>query len=500
MKIVASFAFTALHLGSVAMGRGQDLWTPTSTVNAPAPRVSHTAVWTGTRMIVWGGWGGGPELNTGGLYDPAANTWTPTSTSGAPSARRFHTAVWTGSRMIVWGGMDAAHNRLNTGGVYDPATDTWKPTSTVGAPTERWLHQAVWTGSRMIVCGGAEYPTRPVTITGGSYDPVTDTWSNLTTVGAPENRSDFAAVWTGSRMIVWGGGSLAGGLHLNSGGIYDPSSDTWISTAINGAPSGRYLATAVWTGSNMIVWGGNDSNNVALNTGGRYDPKADAWTPTSSVGAEARVFHTAIWTRSRQMMVWGGWNDTTSLETGSLYDPRTDTWTPTAMTGAPQARSYAQAVSTGTGVVVWGGAVLETPGITSFLLSGGVYEPPATASNSNYYTVTPCRVVDTRTTDGPALVAGATRTFGMTGRCGVSLTATAVSANVTVTGADNAGHLVLYPGAGTLPVSSSLNFSAGQTRANNAITLLGGAGDVSILSRLASGSVHVIVDVNGYFE
>jgi hypothetical protein len=49
-------------------------------------------------------------------------------------------------------------------------------------------------------------------------------------------------------MIVWGGGSLAGGLHLNSGGVYDPSSDTWISTSISGAPSGRYLASAVWTG------------------------------------------------------------------------------------------------------------------------------------------------------------------------------------------------------------------------------------------------------------
>lgn len=501
MKLVALFAFTTVSLGLAAAGRGQEVWIPTSTVNTPAARLDHKAVWTGTRMIVWGGWSGGPALDTGGLYDPATNTWAPTATSGAPASRRFHTAVWTGSRMVVWGGLDDGFNRLNTGGVYDPVTNSWTPTSTAGAPTGRWLHTAVWTGSRMIVCGGAENPANPVpvSITGGSYDPVTDTWSPLTTVGAPVNRYGHAAVWTGARMIVWGGASL-GAPHLNSGGIYDPSSDTWTATTTNGAPSGRYLATAVWTGSNMIVWGGNDDDNVPLNTGGRYDPQANAWTPTSSVGVGARVFHTAVWTGSRRMMVWGGWNDTTSLQTGLLYDPRTDTWTPTATTGAPQARSYATAVSTGTRVVVWAGAVLESPGITSFLDSGGIYEPSATPSNGGYYTVAPCRVVDTRTADRPALAAGATRSFAMTGKCGISPTATAVAANVTVTGADGAGHLTLYPGAGTLPATSSLNFAAGQTRANNAIVLLGGAGDVSIHSGQASGSVHLIVDVTGYFE
>ena len=44
------------------------------------------------------------HLNTGGRYDPATDTWTPTSTVGAPSGRRYHTAVWTGSVMVVWGG------------------------------------------------------------------------------------------------------------------------------------------------------------------------------------------------------------------------------------------------------------------------------------------------------------------------------------------------------------------------------------------------------------
>jgi hypothetical protein len=58
-------------------------------------------VWTGSRMIVWGGYNG---YGTGGIYDPATDSWAPVSTTGAPSGRVYHTAVWTGSRMIVWGG------------------------------------------------------------------------------------------------------------------------------------------------------------------------------------------------------------------------------------------------------------------------------------------------------------------------------------------------------------------------------------------------------------
>ncbi len=77
-----------------------DTWTPTPT--PPDARAYHTAVWTGTEMIVWGG--GFPQTNTGGRYDPATDTWAATGLSGAPSARLGHTAVWTGTEMIVWGG------------------------------------------------------------------------------------------------------------------------------------------------------------------------------------------------------------------------------------------------------------------------------------------------------------------------------------------------------------------------------------------------------------
>lgn len=77
-----------------------------STVGAPSTRMLFSAVWTGTEMIIWGGvttFCSGP-LNTGARYNPSTDTWTAMSVTGAPTPRLAHSAVWTGTHMIVWGG------------------------------------------------------------------------------------------------------------------------------------------------------------------------------------------------------------------------------------------------------------------------------------------------------------------------------------------------------------------------------------------------------------
>ena len=118
-------------------------------------------------MIVWGGGGDAGDTNTGGKYNPTTNSWTATSTTNAPSARAGHTAVWTGTQMIVWGGVTQNGLVLNTGGRYDPSTDSWTATSTTNAPAGRWVHTAVWADSEMIVWGGLT--SRDLVKTGGSY-------------------------------------------------------------------------------------------------------------------------------------------------------------------------------------------------------------------------------------------------------------------------------------------------------------------------------------------
>ncbi len=120
-----------------------------------------------------------------------------------------------------------------------------------------------------------------------------------------------------------------------------------------------------------------------------------------------------------------------------------------------------------------------------------------------FYTTAPCRLVDTRGADAPALDAagGPDRAFTLTGACGIPAEATAVSVNVTVVAGPGAGQLVIYAGDGTLPATSTINFGVGQTRANNAMLQLAldGTGSVKVHNGSAGG-VDLVLDVNGYFE
>jgi len=124
---------------------------------------------------------------------------------------------------------------------------------------------------------------------------------------------------------------------------------------------------------------------------------------------------------------------------------------------------------------------------------------------AKYHTLAPCRILDTRNPDGPyggpALQAGAVRDFTLAGQCGVPATAKSVSVNATATEPSSAGHLTVYPAGGAIPpLASTLNFSAGQTRANNAIMPLSASGAIAVQSAIPSGTVHFILDVTGWFE
>jgi uncharacterized repeat protein (TIGR01451 family) len=116
----------------------------------------------------------------------------------------------------------------------------------------------------------------------------------------------------------------------------------------------------------------------------------------------------------------------------------------------------------------------------------------------SFYTVTPCRAVDTRTTT--ALASGALRTFPIAGSCGIPSTARAVAVNVTVLNATSAGYLVLWRSGTTVPGTSNVNFTSGKTRGNNAIVALGGGAVDAQASVGGSGSVQMLIDVSGYFQ
>src|SRR5262249_40059897 len=213
-----------------------------------------------------------------------SDTWTPINSLGAPTPRHYHTAVWTGTEMIVWGGVNGATPH-GDGARYDPLLDLWRPMTTIDAPPARYLHTAVWTGSEMIVWGGTG--SGAGLGDGGRYDPIANQWHPVSLVGSPPGRSNHTAVWTGARMIVWGG-SPASCQFFRDGGQYDPSTNTWTPTAIPGFLEARTLHTAVWTGSEMIVFGGvsgvfsTGGNTITLLSGGRYEPVSDTWQPMTT--------------------------------------------------------------------------------------------------------------------------------------------------------------------------------------------------------------------------
>jgi Tol biopolymer transport system component len=128
-----------------------------------------------------------------------------------------------------------------------------------------------------------------------------------------------------------------------------------------------------------------------------------------------------------------------------------------------------------------------------FVSSAG--STPAT----DFFTLTPCRVADTRATG--SLASGAAVLFDLHGVCGIPATALAVALNVTAVQGSGPGHLTLYPGDAEPPLASAISFQAGQTRASNAILALANDGTLAALPTITGGgTVHLVLDVVGWFE
>jgi len=110
----------------------------------------------------------------------------------------------------------------------------------------------VWSMSIAVTRGNGAYNLP--TVSEGDSPCVDNTWTATSITNAPFRRNSPSAIWTGSEMIVWGG--VWGYITLNTGGRYNPATDSWTATTDINAPSDRYSHAAVWTGSEMIIWGG----------------------------------------------------------------------------------------------------------------------------------------------------------------------------------------------------------------------------------------------------
>ncbi len=146
------------------------------------------------------------EANDGAAWEASTNTWRSIrqpAASGEPMPFEFPAAVWTGTRMLVVSNGSGFIPSTFFGALYDPASETWTPTRPLSVPGlacdfDPPAVRIVWTGSRAFVRGGCQQPW------GALYDPASDSWSPLSLAGAPEAVSGQTAVWTGTELVLFG--------------------------------------------------------------------------------------------------------------------------------------------------------------------------------------------------------------------------------------------------------------------------------------------------------
>lgn len=247
---------------------------------------------------------------------------------------------------------------------------------------------------------------------------------------------------------------------------------------------------------------GGSGTTVDHNTviqAGTYPGAVEIWQ-SQNVPARNNLISKPVWDRGGNtgLSLQGNKTDGTSADLGVLFDPH--------LAAASGAVDFAGTVSlTGVPDDIDGDARPQGPRRDA---GCDEWKPCAVPSGDlDFFTLVPCRLVDTRLAPGPhggpALASGATRTFDLNQSCAVPATAKALSLNIAVAGSTGNGYVTVGPGGCPVPAVSTINFSAGQTRANNAIATLAadGSGNLIAFAVVAGGgSVDLILDVNGYFE
>jgi hypothetical protein len=185
-------------------------------------------------------------------YNPATNNWRRLSGT-------FGGSIWNGRQVLGWGG--GCYGAVEAEGTaYTPATDTLRRLPPM--PEPRAGATATWIGTEVLVVGGfgPSSNVRPhvrLYTDGVAYNPSTNRWRHLPAMG-DTGRTEHTATWTGRQLLVWGGRTLRAGSWTTPrhGVAYDPGSNRW-SALPRSVLRGRTGHVAVWTGTQMLIWGGN---------------------------------------------------------------------------------------------------------------------------------------------------------------------------------------------------------------------------------------------------
>ena len=249
----------------------------------PAPpevRSGAATAWTGSQLLVWGGYeyvGGNEDPDAGGFaFDARTSSWTELPASPL-EGRSDMASAWTGRELLIWGGWDGGFRdppHFRDGAAFDPAAGTWRMIAP--APIEARIAFSVWTGEELIVWGSKERADRRVD--GAAYDPITNAWRTI--ADGPIDITDGSAVWTGEEMIVFGA-ALDGNNHSETptaiAAAYDPQADAW--RELPPSDLSPQAMTAEWLNGELIAW---DYDHASA----AFDPLSDTWQPLPDVPLE----------------------------------------------------------------------------------------------------------------------------------------------------------------------------------------------------------------------
>jgi hypothetical protein len=452
--------------------------------------------------------GDGSVITAGGTdgssYLASAERWSGGTWSAAGSIHQAAAgqvaALLPNGQALFAGGANATSYYMH-GDVFDPSGGSWTQTPSMIHAHAYGAAVSLANGDVMVIGGydgGASFTTGAVDI----YSASGGTWSAGPVLPGGGRYAFTATALADGRVLVAGGdhGSLAPGSALSSAYIYTPGSG-W--AAAESMKKIRVDAASVLLqDGRVLVAGGTDANGTATNTAEVYDPETHHWTLTGFMSA-ARAGFTLTVLADGRVVAAGGYATSPgqALYTADLFDPTTGSWTTTGSLHVGRRYQTATALSNGGALVIGG----HTSG-TTFDETCEVFNPPPGKQiypATTFHPITPTRILDTRVGNGLSgyLSNRAPRLFQVTGRGGVPndpATVVAVTGILTTTKSTAKGYLAIGPVFTGSPAFSTLNFPAGDDRANNVAVALDSLGRLSIVF-VGPGKTHAVFDVTGYF-
>jgi N-acetylneuraminic acid mutarotase len=297
-------------------------WSPTG--NQGIGRSQQTATLLGDgRVLVAGGIDGttGRSVPNAELYDPKTNAWSP---AASMAGRRYaHTAtLLKDGRVLIVGGTRSAVD-LDSTEIYDPTADRWSPGPTL--PTPRSGHSASILADGRVLLAGGEDGTGPTLASALFFDPTASRWSSTNQMTTGRHSFAMMPLKDGRVMAVAGlpGPGPQPGFAAE---IFDPARDRWSVAGSDTQPLLTYgLASARLEDGRVFVSGGPSQTYMgdALDTGFLYDPTTDRWFTTNPM-KQGRVDPTASLLPDGRVLVAGGrtaQTNGTPLDTTEIFDP-----------------------------------------------------------------------------------------------------------------------------------------------------------------------------------